>query len=176
MSAPDRDAWALGYAKQSRSDFSMYQRLELSGAGVEECHRLHFLQMACEKIAKAYRFRDTATSEERLTTEHVAFSQFIDSYLASADMKNRYRAHAKQLVQIRKHARGLARSIEKLAPAVDREGAPANAEYPWQVGQLVVSPCEYTFPELQLLTGPQGRSFLKLVKTAIDDFERLRIH
>ncbi|HEX2570817.1 MAG TPA: hypothetical protein VH877_14765 [Polyangia bacterium] len=174
MSTPDRTAWAYGYAKQSRSDFALYQRLELSGE--ERCHCLHFLQMACEKIAKAYRFRDTATSEERLTTEHVAFSQFIDSFLASGDMKRRYRDHLEQLLRMRQHARLLAREIEKLAPAVDREGTPVNAEYPWQEGEQIVSPCEYGFPQLELLKGPLGRSFLKLVKVAIDDFEHLRIH
>lgn len=173
MPGPDRDAWACGYAKQSQSDFAIYQLLE--SQGVQKCHRLHFLQMACEKIAKAYRFRDTATSEEKLNTEHVAFSQFMGSYLASDHMKKRYRIHAKELPKIMKHARSLARAIEKLAPAVDRERSPANAEYPWQAGDQIVIPCEYNFPDLELLTSPQGRSFLKMVKTAIDDFERLRI-
>jgi hypothetical protein len=77
--APDRAGWALAYAKQGDSDFTMYQLL--SGMpDVPSCHRLHYLQMAGEKIAKAYRFRDTDTAEDRLTTEHVAFSRFIQSY------------------------------------------------------------------------------------------------
>jgi hypothetical protein len=40
---------------------------ELLGRGdVPGCHALHFLQMATEKLAKAYRFRDTATKMETL--------------------------------------------------------------------------------------------------------------
>ena len=76
-----RSDWAQAYAKQSGSDFAIYQLL--APQSIALCHPLHYLQMACEKIAKAYRFRDTATSEERLTSEHVAFSQFIESYLGS---------------------------------------------------------------------------------------------
>jgi hypothetical protein len=173
--SPRRDEWALAYAKQSRSDFAVF-RLLSGSASVEECHRLHSLQMACEKIAKAYRFRDTDTSDERLTTEHVAFSQFIESYLGSADIKMRYRDRVAQLREVRKVARKLAREIEKLAPAVDREGTPANAEYPWEDAGRVMTPCEFTFPALALLKEAGGRTFIRLIDTAITEFENIRIH
>ena len=50
---PSRTDWALAYARQGHSDFAIYQLLALRGVAV--CHPLHYLQMACEKIAKAYR-------------------------------------------------------------------------------------------------------------------------
>ena len=173
--APDRTTWALAYVKQGGSDFAMYQRLSAMPE-VEVCHPLHYLQMAGEKIAKAYRFRDTDTPDERLTTEHVAFSQFIESYLGSPEMKQRYAGKHEKLREIVKLARKLAREIEKLAPAVDREASPANAEYPWLDDGRVITPCEFAYPNLTLLTEPGGRTFLRLLEMAITDFEQIRIH
>lgn len=173
--APDRADWALAYSKQGGSDFAMYQLLS-GTTGVPICHLLHYLQMAGEKIAKAYRFRDTDTAEDRLTTEHVAFSQFIQRFLGSPEFKKRYEKKEEQLREIVKVARKLAREIEKLAPAVDRETSPANAEYPWLDDGRVVVPCEFTYPNLKLLTEPGGRTFLRLLEMAITDFEQIRIH
>jgi hypothetical protein len=39
--------------------------------------------MATEKLAKAYRFRDTATDEDALLTKHVGFQKFLNSFLLS---------------------------------------------------------------------------------------------
>jgi hypothetical protein len=44
------DSWA--YAKQALSDLDA--RESLVSAGSSKCHRLHFLQMAAEKVCKAY--------------------------------------------------------------------------------------------------------------------------
>lgn len=171
----DRAGWALAYAKQGGSDFALFQLLSAM-PDIPICHLLHYLQMAGEKIAKAYRFRDTETVEERLTTEHVAFSRFMQSYLGSPEIKQRYAGRDDQLRRIVKVARKLAREIEKLAPAVDRDASPANAEYPWLDDGRIVVPCEFTYPNLTLLTEPGGRTFLRLLELAIGDFERIRIY
>jgi hypothetical protein len=172
---PDRADWARAYVKQGGSDFAMF-RLLSEIPSVETCHPLHYLQMAGEKVAKAYRFRDTDTAEERLTTEHVAFSRFMQSYLGSAEIKRRYAGKDEQLREIVKVARKLAREIEKLAPAVDRDTSPANAEYPWLDSGRVVVPCEFTYPNLTLLTERGGLNFLKLFEVAITDFDQIRIN
>ena len=47
--------WSHGYARQADADFKMFQMLggqELEAFAVMECHKLLFLQMACEKLAK----------------------------------------------------------------------------------------------------------------------------
>lgn len=75
-----------------------------------------------------------------------------------------------------KIARKLAREIEKLAPAVDREISPANAEYPWLDDGRVIVPCEFAYPNLTLLRERGGRTFLRLLESAIADFEQIRIH
>ena len=42
--------WAVAYARQADADFKMYQTLERLPTA-EQCQRLQFLQMACEKLA-----------------------------------------------------------------------------------------------------------------------------
>ena len=46
-------AWSRAYARQAQADLEA--REALLGAPVPACQHLHFLQMACEKIAKAHR-------------------------------------------------------------------------------------------------------------------------
>lgn len=70
-----RDDWARAYARQAASDWTIYRQLA-AAPEVPRCHALHFLQMAAEKVAKAYRFRDTKTAEEQLLTRHVAIEEF----------------------------------------------------------------------------------------------------
>jgi hypothetical protein len=166
---PSREAWASAFMAQSRSDWQVYGRLA-ADPQIPACHHLHYLQMACEKIAKAYRCRDGTVNLEELLKRHVGFSKFLGSFLASPSVKEAYRGRAAQLRAVAALARALAREIEKLAPSVDRAASPENAEYPWDSGEGIVSPCEYNYPRLSLLTSPGGRTLLKLVARAIQEF------
>lgn len=163
---------AEAYAAQSQSDFRVFQEF-LQGA--EECHRLHFLQMACEKIAKAYRLRDTPDFPEDGLYSHVIFSRFILNLLKSPQIKRLYKSQNAALKQLERDANCLSREIEKLAPAVDREQTPANVEYPWIQGQLVFTPCVFSFANLSLLRDQNGREFLKLIAMAIKDFSSIAL-
>ena len=125
---PSREVWASAFAAQSRSDWQVYDRLTAEPE-IPSCHKLHYLQMACEKIAKAYRCRDTGTNLEELLKRHVGFAKFIGSFLASPSVKEAYQGRDAQLREVSRLTRALAREIEKLAPAVDRAGSPENAEY-----------------------------------------------
>ncbi len=62
------------------------------------------------------------------------------------------------------------RAIEQLAPAVDRESVPGNAEYPWERGEDVVAPVDHGFPEVALLRHPRGRMFLNFIRRAFEEF------
>jgi hypothetical protein len=165
-----REAWAVAFAAQSRSDWQVYGRLA-ADPQIPACHELHYLQMACEKIAKAYRCRDMTANLEELLKRHVGFAKFIGSFLASPSIKEAYRGRDAQLREVAKFARALAREIEKLAPAVDRAGSPENAEYPWETGEDVISPCQYSYPRLSLLMSAGGRTLLKLLARAIQEFQ-----
>lgn len=158
---------ADAYAEQSRSDFTVYC-LYLGDA--EECHRLHYLQMACEKIAKAYRLRNPDSFNPDDLYSHVVFSKFIIIFLKSTPVKGRYRTQDAKRRQMERYGRTLALEIEKLAPAVDRDQTPENAEYPWLVGETIFIPCRHRYPLSRLLGEQGGRDILKLIEIAIEDY------
>ncbi len=166
---PTREEWAEAYFRQASSDWRMFAEF-LARSDVPACHALHFLQMATEKLAKAYRFRDTTTDEESLLTKHVGFQKFLNSFLLSPQMKAEFRGRDAQLASIRKGMVPIAQAIERLAPAVAREGSPGNAEYPWELGGAVVAPVDHDFHEVHLLRGAHGRAFLNLVSRAFGEF------
>jgi hypothetical protein len=141
----------------------------------EECHRLHFLQMACEKIAKAYRLRDTESFTEDDLYSHVVFSKFILGFLKARQLKERNRSRDAKRRHIERFARGLAAGIEKLAPAVDREQMPENAEYPWVNGRVVSVPARHRYAVSGELAEPAGQDFLKLIGIAIEDYQSITL-
>ena len=60
--------WARAYARQADADFQSWQAME-SDEAVHPCHRMLFLQMACEKLCKAGLI-DDGTAPEALQTSH----------------------------------------------------------------------------------------------------------
>jgi hypothetical protein len=164
---------ADAYAEQSRSDFLMY---DVVLKDTEECHRLHYLQMACEKIAKAYRLRDTQSFSQEDLYSHVVFSKFITNYLKSPGIKRRYHQQESRRRQIERYAHTLSVEIETLAPAVARDITPANAEYPWLIGETVSVPCRHHYPVWTRLAEPVGKEFLKLIEIAIEDYQSITLN
>jgi hypothetical protein len=51
MATPEE--WTVGYARQAEADFQTFLVLQEIGS-VPQCHKLQFLQMACEKLVKAH--------------------------------------------------------------------------------------------------------------------------
>ena len=159
--------WRIAYAKQAKVDLQTRDEL-LRHPGIPNCQQLHFLQMACEKICKAY-LCGQGTDPETLQSSHayvagplpvIARQQFA---LQSGHVQ---KDRSWMIAAIRK----LARKIELLAPAVKAGGAvPANCEYPW-VGPdgSVKVPAEYNF-QFDLLYEEAGRHLLKALFSAVDD-------
>lgn len=131
--------------------------------------------MACEKIAKAYRLRDTPSFTEADLYSHVAFSKFIPGFLKAARLRDRYRSQDAKRRHLERYARGLAIRIEKLAPAVDREQTPANVEYPWVSGGSVYAPARHVYSISSQLAEAAGQDFLKLIETAITDYDTITL-
>lgn len=128
---------AGAYLRQARSDFAVFRLLIGQDRSlVHECHPLHYLQMATEKLAKAAMLRLGVEGFDRFS--HVAFSQ-LPYQLRRRDVAatmgwanfDAYRTF------LRKSA-PLFREIDELNPAVDTQGAAGapregpNVEYPWQ--------------------------------------------
>jgi hypothetical protein len=159
------DDWQRAYARQARADFETWEKLQ-ERSDIPLCHKLQFLQMACEKLAKAHRV-ETGTDPDSVQRTHAVFAKAFPP-IAKYHYARMGRSPARYDPQ-RGPMRQLAREIELLSPAVnDDERRHDNCEYPWELQnkQLRV-PAEFSFPNLRLLTDPVGRNMLKIVHEAI---------
>jgi hypothetical protein len=166
LSAPGD--WARGYARQSRADLDAYDAL-CTMAELPECQRLHFLQMACEKLCKAH-LCQSGSDPVDLRSSHAYVGRVLpvvvrQQFAHSPDQS------LKAWRWVLSHVPPLAREIELLAPAVDDGGdRPDNCEYPWEdrSGTLNV-PADHSFANLGLLTTPAGRVLMKILRRSIQD-------
>lgn len=163
MMATDAE-WAKGYARQAAADFRAWQAIE-GNEDVHPCHRMLFLQMACEKLCKA-RLIDGGAPPAALQTSHGYVANPLPLVIR-AQLEFMGKRPTLGLLTFTRH---LAAEIEILNPAVDRNGhRPDNCEYPWEDATLAIhSPLDWNFNPLHLLREPSGLSFVKLLKLAID--------
>lgn len=161
------DRWRIAYAKQALADLAAREAL-LRFPGIPECQSLHFLQMACEKVCKAY-LCGQGEDPETLRRSHAYISGPLPVIARQqlARMSGGISVHQQSLMPA---LRSLARKIELLAPAVNADGkAPANCEYPWIGSKGVICvPCEHNF-QLNLLYEKAGRYMLKALYLAAED-------
>jgi len=157
------DAWRKAFAVQAKADFETWEILQ-DCPDVAKCHKLQFLQMACEKLAKAHLYDAGSQPAKSHAYFGKNFPKIAEYYYARAGISGgKYRKLYQPL-------RPLAGEIECLSPSVDNNGKRRdNCEYPWEEsGGAIRIPAEYTFPNLNLLTAPNGRQLLKIVKEVID--------
>lgn len=166
MSKPDD--WAKGYARQAGADFDTWNLLQ-GHSDVPICHKLLFLQMACEKLTKAHLCK-AGSDARQLQTSHAYIAKNLPIVIRQQLFQSGIRPQAQ--VWVLQHCKHLAQEIEMLAPAVKRGGQrPDNCEYPWEDGggRLHV-PLDWSFVPAKLLIAPAGRTFLKLTREAINRF------
>lgn len=166
MDSGTRRQWSEAFYRQAKGDWEIYEAL---GRGrYHACFRLHFLQMASEKLAKAYRFRDPEVKEKALLTKHVGLETWICVYF-SVRWVDKFRSD-QQRDSVKADIRRTAREVERLAPAVDKENTPSNVEYPWDGSGRVVAPVDHSFAEvLGRLQDPRD-GFLKLIRDAFQNY------
>lgn len=160
------DDWFRAYARQADADFTTWQLLE-TRADIPQCQKLLFLQMACEKLCKAH-LVSSGTPFARLQTSHGFVANPLPVIIRQEiSFLGRDVRRMRAVVASTRH---LAQEIELLNPALERGGRrPDNCEYPWEDdGGSVHSPLDHTFVPSQLLTAPQGRTILKLIRGAIN--------
>jgi hypothetical protein len=171
----DAVAWAKAFARQASVDYATYTALSRDG-GLPESQRLHMLQMACEKLCKAYMFRQGVDPGHIQSTHSVVAKVlpriFADEILEGGQRYPNERSH------LMKSVRGMAREIDLLAPAVDINAGrprPDNCEYPWDDGAgNPIAPADYAFPHLSVLQDPTGKHLLKVLARVIDRYEGSR--
>jgi hypothetical protein len=153
--------WREAFFRQASSDHLIRQRLNTPA--VEYCHRLHYLQMMTEKLAKA--FLTGPDDQEPPQFSHVMFVRLLRVIRGRPDMRRvlgysdsaAFRQFIDSLLP-------LADQIQRLAPSVAGTTQP-NPEYPWKpaADQDVIAPADYAFP----LFDPRAPRMIKL-ETLLD--------
>lgn len=158
--------WATGYARQANADFKAWEAIQ-GNQSVCLCHRMLFLQMACEKLCKAH-LAQGGTPVAALQSSHGYVANPLPVVIRDQLLFVGYNLTG--MVGVLVFTRHIASEIEVLNPACNRNGQrPENCEYPWEDGnQILHSPLDWSFNLSQLLLAPHGRTFLKLVCGAID--------
>jgi hypothetical protein len=159
------DEWAQAYARQASADFDTWNFLQ-SQPAVPTCHKLLFLQMACEKLTKAHLCK-AGSDPRQLQSSHAYIAKNLPIVIRQQMAELGDSVKGKGWILL--HSKHLAQEIEMLAPAVKRGGRrPDNCEYPWEdAGGRLHVPLDWSFVPANLLIAPAGRTFLKLVREAI---------
>ena len=156
--------------RQARSDHAVF--VQLRRAGGHECHLLHYLQMATEKLSKAYLWR----SRHAPPRSHTGFVRFLRALLDRRDSELDRIAivlgfgRRDALYDWVRSVQTLAYSLQNIAPAEAGNGP--NPEYPWPHEAPVHCPIGHTFALWNQLTNTgQGRKLMAFVDHAVARFD-----
>ena len=136
---------------------------------IKSCHKLLVLQMATEKLAKAYSWGGGKPPG----LSHKGFVHFLKTLASRSDAGEVARVlglgHQQGLVNWVATATPLAHELERLAPALANDGP--NPEYPWPHAAPENAPVTHDFDLWRRLvhTG-RGRKFLDIVAAAVARF------
>lgn len=155
---------------QARTDHEMF--VVCRQRGFAQCHSLHFLQMATEKLAKAYFWR-TGNPPPK---SHVGFVRFMRSLGSVAQRDRELVAKLfsfKQFEDFQQWIRSalpIVYDLERLTPDLANDGP--NPEYPWPHLLPTTAPVNHAFPVWDKLVAAQGRRLLRVIEDAIKGFPR----
>lgn len=153
--------WAHAFAIQALSDLAARETL-LRDPQLPHCHELHFLQMACEKLCKAYLMGRSDQDPLRLQSSHGYVKKTLPILAKQFLAENQSPVPAHIIKSIAR----LAERIELLAPTQKAGGTvPSNTEYPWQGTSEICVPCQHDFG-MMLLNGRAGRTLIKCLRIA----------
>jgi hypothetical protein len=125
------------FLDQARSDYTIFRHL----AGRAQCHRLHYLQMSTEKLAKVYAWRHGNPPG----MSHHHFVNFLKAIESRPDFHEMFGyRQAASFGLLKPLIFDLAIRIERLAPAGN---SGPNPEYPWPPSSPTTAPARYSFSE-----------------------------
>lgn len=154
--------------RQAKPDLEVLQLLEKQHRA--SCHQLHYLQMATEKLGKAYFWHKGVPPQK----SHANFVRFLRSLcsLSGAARANLVTAlkfkRYDDLKRWVKLAMPLAYELESLAPDLANDGP--NPEYPWPFDAPRFVPAEYDFRLWRNLATGRGRQLMQVIRSAIEQF------
>lgn len=123
--------WRTSFLAQARSDFDMLSILldkELNKRQrISDCHKLHYLQMCAEKLAKGF----STDEKTKPRPVHNALVRFIQTSKSNKGlMKTCGYKDVKYFQEYLKSLIEIAEKVEDLVPI--GKGERLNPEYPWQ--------------------------------------------
>ena len=160
--------WGHAYLQQARSDWKSYK--EIQKLPLDECHRLYYLRITTEKLGKAA-LLISGTYNLANIHKHRLFVKYLQLSTRNPKLCKTLGVSPDQLKPYIDSILSLAYSIQNLAPGEGNDGP--NAEYPWEISGTVYTPASYKFPEARILGTIQGRKFLMLVQSIIENFESI---
>jgi len=157
---------------QAKSDHDVFIRLRRWG--VKPCHQLHYLQMATEKLGKAYFWR-SGTPPRRTHAAFVRFMRFL-GHIRGAERERAASVLAFSRYQdLRSWINSvlpLAYELQRLAPDLAHDGP--NPEYPWPPSAPRYVPAEFEFDVWKQLTETgKGRQLVQVIDITIRRFAEL---
>ncbi len=149
--------WSRAFARQALSDLDARELLDVPT--LSRCHSLHFLQMAAEKVCKAYLHATGNTVKQ----SHSVVRKHLPSIARDLSAE---RAMSGSRLKALKH---LAVEIDLLAPALRGEGTRQdNVEYPWEsTDGIVIAPIDFAFSPIE---DNQIRALVKLLRLAASKY------
>lgn len=157
---PKSKDWRLAFARQAKADIDTMKKL--ATASVPQCHSLQFLQMACEKIAKA----SLCTTADPPARDHGFVAKVLPKVLFEQfSRRNTGPLHPVARLTIKQ----LAAEINTLSPSQQELSRPDNCEYPWadKVG-TIICPMDHDFSSADPYMKQGGTLFLKLLHETIE--------
>lgn len=160
--------WSQAFARQAQSDLDA--REVLSAQRLPQCHALHFLQMACEKMCKASMIASGADPLQ-VQRSHASIAKHLPTVVKLYLSRDSKRVPRDSWIV--SAVRPLARKIELLNPAVKDGGrSPQNCEYPWLAADgSVKAPADHSF-EFNILFEKAGVTLLKILREASVDLQK----
>lgn len=152
--------WRTAYIAQAKSDYRILRKL-LDDSDIPDCHKLHYLQMVTEKLAKGFL---TPPGGGPYAKVHDAFVRFVRSARSMPNIQTACGfAKAEQFRNFMDARLVTAQLIEDLSP----EGVlHPNPEYPWLAGGTIYCPCEYVFANLDVRS-PQMIKMIQFLEVCI---------
>ena len=154
--------------EQSACDHQAFE--DMRGRGGNQCHLLQFLQMATEKIAKAYFWRSGSPPPR----SHAGFVQFL-RFLGQVRQRDRERIAI--LFTFRRFddfqswihsVLEIAYALERVTPDLANNGP--NPEFPWPHAAPQFTPAAHDFEVWSKLKSGSGRNLMRVIKIAIQQF------
>lgn len=157
------------WLEQARSDHVLLVFFRQNG--IHPCHQLHYLQMATEKLAKAYFWR-SGTPPPRSHARFVDFMRSLGGVQRSQQARLAASLGFKSFAGMQSWIRSvmpMVYALERLAPGLAADGP--NPEYPWPHGAPTHSPVGYHFDLwTQLASTGLGRRLAQFIGQAINRF------